>query len=295
LTTHWERASRVLAAALTCACAMAGCLATSLRSALELFASLTLPVVLLACNEVNTSNAVAPTVPDTCAVQPDVTGCGAGQTGYLCTADQAPDDGDPGLACTAGASGVVLDAAAGESTLYCCIAFSQYYTDCRADHGVPGCEGGYGFSCSTLGVSPDQADPYLGCSRISTDVEASTATYCCLAPTTPASCVADSTLACEGSSIGYSCAGTDMPDAMDTSIVCSVSASSVKGATGYCCIHDPQSSEGCLEDIAVKDCSNESYGFECAGDASPDATQPSLKCTKGAPDGSGQTPYCCTL
>jgi hypothetical protein len=295
LTTHSEKASRVFAAALRCARATAFARTATLRSAVKLLASLALPAGVLACNEVYTSNAVPPTVPDTCAVQSNVTGCGAGQTGYLCTANQAPDDGDQGLACTAGAPGIVLDAAAGRSTLYCCIAFSQYYTDCRADHGVPGCEGGYGFSCSSLGVSPNQADPYLGCSQITTDAGASAATYCCLAPTTPASCVADSTLACEGSSVGYSCAGTDMPDAMDTTIVCSMSASSVVGATGYCCIHYPQSSEGCLKGVAVKGCLNESYGFECAGEASPEATQPSLKCTKGAREGSGQTPYCCTL
>jgi hypothetical protein len=265
------------------------------------------PLGLFACNEVSTSNAVPPTPPASCAPQADVPGCGTGQQGYACSGSEAPDDGDNQLVCTSGtpgAPGAALDGGTG-LTLYCCIDFAQASSDCWADPSVAGCQGGYGFSCSTLrgpvGVdgglapwSPAMADPFLGCRQVTTDDATATATYCCIDPVTPGSCVADSSLGCEGSSVGYTCGGTDTPDAIDSSIVCGSAATNVTGGTGYCCIPFVQQAEGCQKNPDVEGCSSDSYGFSCAIGATPQATQPSLACTAGL-SADGQTSYCCTL
>jgi hypothetical protein len=250
---------------------------------------LALPI-LLACNETSSNNFTTQAPPDTCTPQADVTGCNSGETGYACTGSQAPDDGDNELVCDDGSPG------ASGTTLYCCLTYAQRYSDCSADDGISGCQGGYGFSC-TGATSPDMADTFLGCKKTSGDIEpdgGGPGTYCCLSVTTPASCVPRPSLACDGASVGYACTGTDTPDSIDTSVVCSRSASSVSQATGYCCLTYPQSPEGCQESLHVEDCSSDSYGFSCADGTTPQSAQPALSCTKG-PSGNGQTSYCCTL
>jgi hypothetical protein len=247
---------------------------------------------LFACNEVDTNNFTVQTPPASCVPQSDVTGCGSEEMGFACTGTQAPDDGDNELVCKSGSPGPQ------GTTLYCCLAFSQTSTDCWADDSVSGCAGAYGFSCTggvagVGGVSPDQADPFLACHELTTSATATT--YCCIDATTPASCAADSMLACSGSSVGYSCAGSSTPDSLDASIVCSVSTTSVTGGAGYCCVAYPQSPDGCQKNVDMKGCPSDSYGFSCADGVTPEAAQPSLECIKSPPAEDGQTPYCCTL
>jgi hypothetical protein len=112
----------------------------------------------------------------------------------------------------------------------------------------------------------------------------------------PANCTADTTLSCEGDSIGYACDIGSNPEDEDTSLSCSDPAMAA-GEDDYCCFTGfTGSSSSCVADDSV-DCSAgaDSFGYSCA-DSTDDPTtlDSSLNCSGGVADGS-KTDFCCAF
>jgi hypothetical protein len=219
------------------------------------------------------------TASTTCVADSSVEGCTGSSTGYSCTGTDTPDQ-SASLSCSDGVAG-------NGETLYCCTDFMTP-ASCMVDDTVTGCTGGsYGFSCTGTDA-PDANDASLSCS----DGVASGADtdYCCIDITTPATCSPDdSVTGCTGDSYGYSCTGSDPPDATDTSIVCSEGVMS-GGDTIYCCIDNTSTS--CTQDDSVQCSTAGSYGFTCTGTDAPSDSDTSLTCSAPTADG-GNSTYCC--
>jgi hypothetical protein len=128
---------------------------------------------------------------------------------------------------------------------FCCVSSS-----CSYDATVAGCaSGSVGYSCALGSAPPDQADPALVCSVPT--IEKGVDAYCCFTNTkTPAAsstCAPDPTVAgCQpdsagNPSYGFSCTGSENPDADYSNVNCSTGMSGFDAhgvaATLYCCTH----------------------------------------------------------
>ncbi|HEX3769526.1 MAG TPA: hypothetical protein VHV30_01620 [Polyangiaceae bacterium] len=104
---------------------------------------------------------------------------------------------------------------------------------CAQDSSVAGCVGpATGYSCGN-GETPDENDSSLVCSD-GTPGDSGFTLYCCV-QFTSSTCQPDTTVqGCEGSSIGFSCTGTDTPDEADSSLNCSDGTPSGNELL-YCC------------------------------------------------------------
>lgn len=150
-------------------------------------------------------------------------GCSNGSTGYSCTGNVAPNTGDPTLNCGSGV------AQSDGEVLYCCSGVPS--TSCVANASVTGCTGGSnGYSC-TGSDTPTQAYPNLSCSD---PIQANNGSllYCC--NDTVGSCAADPSVACSGSSTGFSCTGSATPD-QTQSLSCSTATAGTNNELLYCC------------------------------------------------------------
>jgi len=104
---------------------------------------------------------------------------------------------------------------------------------CAPDQTVDSCSGGAsGFSCGN-DESPEQTDSSLVCSDGTPS--GGLVLYCCV-QFTSSTCSPDSTVpGCDGSSIGFSCTGSDAPDDADSSLNCSDPTPGNGGELTYCC------------------------------------------------------------
>ena len=101
-------------------------------------------------------------------------------------------------------------------------------------------------------------------------------------------CSADTSLGCEGTSLGITCPTGTQPDS--SQYYCSEPASDGAGNDNYCCITWSGGSDCAIDDSV--DCSaSDSWGFTCTGTDSPDVGDPTLVCS--VPGGTG-TQFCCT-
>ncbi len=106
-------------------------------------------------------------------------------------------------------------------------------------------------------------------------------------------CSPDSTVVgCVGAAAGYSCSGTDSPDAIHSALTCSDGTASNNGVTLYCCVETTTVAAGCTADSSIVGCKGSSIGFSCTGTTSPDQGDPSLVCSAGTASGSASL-FCC--
>jgi hypothetical protein len=105
---------------------------------------------------------------------------------------------------------------------------------CAPDSTVHGCAESAGYSCGN-GEVPNQSDSSLVCSN---GVAASDGfeLFCCVAFQS-SSCAPDSTVhGCPGTSIGFSCTGSDTPADADSSLSCGPGTPGNAGSLLYCCV-----------------------------------------------------------
>ena len=233
----------------------------------------------------------------TCHQDSNVAGCIAGAAGYSCSGSDSPDQTQGALSCsvgTAGSSGV---------TLYCCVDTSSVPTGCSSDSSVTGCTGAsIGFSC-TGNAQPEESDPSLVCSS---GTPGGSATLFCCASYTPSAgtCKQDGAVqGCTGSSIGFSCTGSDTPMQVNSSLSCGQGAS-VSGGTQYCCdaggsspppmmMMTTPTMATCVADLMVM-CASPGNGYSCVGAATPMQTDATLTCGMGMLEADHTTlAYCC--
>jgi hypothetical protein len=104
---------------------------------------------------------------------------------------------------------------------------------CSPDSTVTGCRGSAGFSCSS-DVSPEQIDSSLVCSD-GVGGGGGLTLYCCV-QFQSSSCAPDPTVQnCPGTSIGFSCTGSDTPEDADPTLICGPGAVGNAGSLLYCC------------------------------------------------------------
>ncbi len=191
-------------------------------ASLVAFAALTASVA--ACT------ATATVTPTNGGCSPDGTlACVGGTTGYSCSGASQPEDADPDLVCSE-------DTGTGT---FCC-ATSQ----CSYDGSVP-CGNAIGYSCATGAAPPDSQDSSLVCSTAITANNVDE--YCCYtnttAPPSGATCAQDpGVTGCQPNangtpSYGFSCTGSDAPDADFSNLTCST-PTPASGATTYCCVYN---------------------------------------------------------
>jgi hypothetical protein len=147
--------------------------------------------------------------------------CYTGGTGYSCTGSNSPESA--GHTCTTNNAGD-----------WCCYV----NTNCSQNTSLSCTTGSYGYSCTAGTPAPDVAYPSLICSVPT--VVGGVDEYCC-GYTTVASgstCNVDSTVdGCVGDSYGFSCTGSDRPDADYSGITCS--SGTLSGSdTLYCCVYN---------------------------------------------------------
>ena len=156
----------------------------------------------------------------TCNPDSTVTCTTAGRSGYTCTGTDTP----------AQAASVVCEPgkAQGDKTTYCCGAYSA--PSCTL---ATGC-GDYSFSCTGT-AHPWDTDRTLRCGAPNPTFDGSSSIFCCSVrdPASPNTCSPDSTVAC-GTTMGYSCTGTDAPSDDDPSLVCGT-PTAYQGKSLYCC------------------------------------------------------------
>ncbi len=222
-----------------------------------------------------------------------VVGCVGDSMGYSCSGAESPDEGDSALNCSSGTQ------SNGGLTLYCCIDETTVASGCTADQSIVGCTGGsFGFSC-TGDVNPQSGDSSLVCS---TGTPSGSETIFCCASYEPPSgntCMQDGTVTgCTGSSIGFSCSGSDNPTQVSPSLTCSTGTPGGAG-TQYCCAPaatptpTPTPTAMCGIDAAVT-CVAPSAGYSCTGGVSPMQSDATLTCGQGTAEADGTTlAYCC--
>jgi len=233
-------------------------------------------------------------VPPTCQQDPNVAGCIAGAAGYSCSGSDSPDESNGALSCSVGT------ASTGGLTLFCCIDTSAV-PGCTADSRIVGCTGAsIGFSCMG-GVQPGQSDTSLVCSS---GTPSGNATLFCCASYTPSTgtCKQDGAVqGCMGSSIGFSCTGSDTPMQVNASLVCS-QGTPISGGTAYCCatggtappmMMTTPTMATCIADLSVM-CMSPGVGYSCVGAATPMQTDSTLTCGQGMLEADNTTKaYCC--
>jgi hypothetical protein len=184
-----------------------------------------------------------PGPPPSCTQVPALSGCTEGALSYSCTKDR-PDDGDTNLVCDEGAPGVGFEG--GVPTLYCCVPYGQWASECSPSTHVPGCGAeSLGFSCSGQ-TSPDQVDTSLVCSQ-ALQGDGGVKDYCCVSFNQSSGvcrcssfdedaglCGAtDTVAACSGGTIGFTCAGAHTPTEVNPLLACT---SPDRGSdSAYCC------------------------------------------------------------
>jgi hypothetical protein len=219
------------------------------------------------CTKDGTADAGTPTI---CEQDP-VVGCGANGVGYLCLGASSPQslnpaitcpqlflDGsacctlgpgastchaDSAVACTGSRSGYTCTGAdtpaqaasvvcepgkpQGGGTTYCCGTYTS--PTCTLTTGC----GDYAFSCTGT-AHPWDSDPSLRCGPPNPGFGDATV-FCCSVrdPAAPNTCSPDSTVSC-GTTLGYSCTGTDAPSDDDASLVCGT-PTVYQGKSLYCC------------------------------------------------------------
>jgi hypothetical protein len=173
-------------------------------------------------NNNGTSDAGGDGSASSCTVDTTVT-CSQG-TGWSCTSSDTPDETNP-LVCSTGT-------ADNGKTDYCCVPDTGVSTTCSQDSSVTGCQEGTGFSCTGTDA-PDQNDTSLVCSTGTADTGKTD--YCCIPYAQSAStCQQDSTVMCDAG-LGFSCAGTDTPTSVDSTLTCSTPTAVDGGAMLFCC------------------------------------------------------------
>ena len=150
-------------------------------------------------------------------------GCPVNFTGWSCSGSERPEDRNGDLVCNTDGAGD-----------FCCAS-----STCAFDSSVP-CSQGAGFSCP-IGSAPDDSDPSLVCSIPS--ASGNEDLFCCFTATATsgATCAQDdSVVGCEDNSFGFSCTGSDRPDADFSDLTCSASGTPGTDAAGnpatlFCC------------------------------------------------------------
>ena len=176
--------------------------------------------------------------PTTTTPPPPASGCSAdstvscvsGTSGWTCSGSSQPEDANPSLVCS-------TDVGTGQ---FCCST-----SDCSYDSSVT-CGSAVGYSCATGATPPDQADPSLVCSTPITSNNVDE--YCCYTNATVAAagatCAQDpSVTGCQPNangtpSYGFSCTGSDSPDADFSGLTCSTGTAGTGGATDFCCVYN---------------------------------------------------------
>jgi hypothetical protein len=223
-----------------------------------------------------------------CGPDATVTGC-MGSDGYSCPAgSQPPDATDTTLICSD-------PVASGPDDIYCCYTSPTFPAGtCAYDQTLDqACDamdtGALGYSCQGTDT-PEQTDSSLTCS-----VDQGNGQFCCTTGGGGGGCGPDATVTgCMGSD-GYSCpAGSQPPDATDTTLICSDPAPS-GSSDAYCCYTSPTFPAGtCAYDQTLDqacDATNTgALGYSCQGTDTPDQSDASLTCS--ADQGTGQ--FCCT-
>ena len=246
------------------------------------------------CQQLTTDNFINPPpgVPATCTPISSLPGCDEGSISYSCTSDRPDDVGsDAGKGDTAQL--VCSDGVAGPdgAALYCCMPFSQYFSDCAPDTSVPGClDPAVGFACTSEGMpptAPSDTDPTIVCSAAQPGVDGAV-DYCCNTVTTPPQCVATGSGAtCPGIAVGYDCSSDVTPVDSGAPLACAA-GSAGSGGTPYCCVPFEGAANTCVVDASVA-CAATTIPFSCSGTNTPDALDPALTCTQS---GAG---YCCEI
>ncbi len=106
-----------------------------------------------------------------------------------------------------------------------------------------------------------------------------------------AACNADNNVPCPTGAAGYTCSGSQTPQATNASLDCG-SGTNDGSDTDYCCV-TLSGHTTCAQDSTVQGCQSGSYGFSCTGSDTPDQADSSLDCSTGTPGNSGETLYCC--
>jgi hypothetical protein len=166
---------------------------------------------------------------------------------------------------------------------------------CSSDTTVTCASGDDGFSC-TGSLSPTGDGD---CTE-----QATAGTFCCtpgatiVIPGLPSTCASDdSVTGCAAPSEGFSCTGTDPPDATDSTLECSIGVSGSGGSLAYCCLTGETFAAGtCAQDDTIGTCTTAgSFGFKCASTDTPDQSDATLTCSAGVADADGtSTDFCCT-
>ncbi len=244
-------------------------------------------VLLAACDATTNSNTTSRPdgPPDACTAIASMDGCEGGSKAFSCTRD-LPDNGDVSLVCSAGTPGPA------GATLYCCAPYGTAYSECDVSATVTGCTGSaFGFACFGE-VAPNEADASIACSAAVPS--GSNALYCCSSAVPAATCAADSTVACTGAAIGYTCGGATQPFATDPSIACAPAGGSAdEHSLAYCCVSIDPSASTCAPD-ATLGCSVLAYGFSCPGGATPNAANAAFACSALGSTGTDAA-YCCNV
>jgi hypothetical protein len=156
-----------------------------------------------------------------------------------------------------------------------------------------------GYSC-TGSARPDQNPSFSQGVQgiVCTDQGAGSAGegYCCT-PTT-ASCAYDPNAVCPAPTYGYSCLGTNRPDAFDATLSCGQGIASA-GLIVFCC--GPLASAACAKDTNLS-CPKGTTGFRCTGQGLPNEgelgidqsrSDAPLLCDVPVSAPNGVSDYCC--
>ncbi len=182
--------------------------------------------------------------------------------------------------------------------------------NCNEDDMLECSGGSTGFACQS-GTDPEGEDATLACS---TPVTAgNTDEYCCFSvpgDDDDSTCQPDDTIACETSTVGYSCAVGDEPTTLDSTLTCSPPSTSDDdgglGVAEYCCARsgtatgdddddgkDAGPPAGCTVD-ATATCTGDSVGYSCGTGVNPETVDPGLTCSAPSAGANGQQIfYCC--
>lgn len=106
---------------------------------------------------------------------------------------------------------------------------------CATDPSLQCDPGSAGVDCATASDNPEALDPTFICSAPSQQSDG-TYGYCC-AQLSNTTCAQDTSVqGCAYPSLGFSCGGTDTPEAADPALTCSTGvADPTTGLTLFCC------------------------------------------------------------
>lgn len=176
-----------------------------------------------------------------------------------------------------------------------CTVTSTNTTDtCSLDTAVACGAGQAGYSCSGTQTPTVAVDSTLNCGAGVSEASGDLG-YCCTATATGTNlCTVDAKVSCP-TSTGYTCSGTDTPEASDPTLSCGTGVTESDGTLGYCCTTSATGgTDTCTADSGVK-CDG-STGYTCTGATAPDATDTTLDCGAGvAGSTTGTLAYCCAV